>query len=287
MRPILITGATGTLGRAFARICAARGLGCRLTTRDELDIARACSVDAAFQRWQPWAVINTAGYVRVDDAEDDSDRCQRENVDGARVLASACERDGVALLTFSSDLVFDGAKTAPYAEDDAPAPLSVYGRTKAEAEQRVLDAHGGALIIRTSAFFGPWDGHNFVTSTLRELAAGGRVRAASDAVVSPTYVPDLVHAALDLVIDGERGIWHLCNAGATSWADLGRAVARLSSFDERRVDGVPGDRLGWRARRPRYSVLATGRGALLAPLDDALRRYLAERDTPATTGGRA
>ncbi len=278
MRPILITGATGTLGRAFVRLCDARGLAHHVTGRGELDIADPESVAAAFDRWQPWGVINTAGYVRVDDAEDDADRCGRENTLGPTVLAAECARHAVGLVTFSTDLVFDGAKREPYGERDLPAPLNVYGRSKHAGEQRVLDAHPGALVIRTSAFFGPWDPHNFVTATLRDLAAGSTVRAAHDAFVSPTYVPDLVQACLDLLIDGEAGLWHLSNDGATSWADLARTAARLSSLDEDLVIDVPGAHLGWRAARPLYSVLATERGAILPPLADALDRYLRDRE---------
>ncbi|MEJ7601596.1 MAG: SDR family oxidoreductase [Kofleriaceae bacterium] len=277
MRPILITGATGTLGRAFERICAERLLAARVTCRSELDIADERSIATALDAHEPWLVINTAGYVRVDEAEQDPERCHRENVLGAELLARACASRGVRLVAFSSDLVFDGDKADPYDEHDRPAPLGVYGCTKLEAEWRTLEAYPGALVIRTSAFFGPWDEHNFVAGCLRDLAAGHEVRAAADAVVSPTYVPDLVHATLDLAIDGERGLWHLANAGATTWADLARTAASLAGHRIDRVIPVPGSELGWRAPRPRFSVLGSARGALLPPLDDALRRFHAAR----------
>ncbi|HSO01703.1 MAG TPA: sugar nucleotide-binding protein, partial [Gaiellaceae bacterium] len=159
LRQILITGATGTLGRAFEKLCIERGLACRLTRRDELDIANSDSVSAALDRHEPWLVVNTAGYVRVDDAEQDGERCLRENAIGPATLARACARHEVALLAFSSDLVFDGCKQSLYDEHDTPSPLGVYGRSKLEAEERVLDAHPASLVVRTSAFFGPWDEH--------------------------------------------------------------------------------------------------------------------------------
>ena len=273
MRPILITGSSGTLGRAFARVCLERHLAYRLTRRSELDIAVPDSVAAALDRLEPWLVVNGAGYVRVDDAEADHERCHRENALGPEILARACAKRGVALVSFSSDLVFDGAKSEPYDEQDRPSPLCVYGRSKLEAEARVLDAHPAAMIVRTSAFFGPWDEHNFVTTSLRDLAAGRCVRAAHDTVVSPTYVPDLVHACLDLAIDGESGLWHLTNDGRTTWAELARAVAELAGHDADRIIEVPGHTLARRARRPLYSALTSERGALLPTLDDALRRY--------------
>jgi dTDP-4-dehydrorhamnose reductase len=273
MRPILITGASGTLGRALSRICAERGLAYHKTSRGELDITTPDAVAAAIDALEPWLVVNAAGYVRVDDAEADGERCHRENALGPTTLAQVCARAGVALVAFSSDLVFDGAKGEPYEEADRPRPLSVYGRTKHEAEQRILDAHPAALVVRTSAFFGPWDEHNFVARCLRELAAGRDVIAAADTTMSPTYVPDLVHACLDLAIDGEAGIWHLANAGAMTWAQLARAAARMHGYDEARVVSVPMESLALRAPRPTFSALRSTRGVLLPDLDDALGRH--------------
>ncbi|HYD70874.1 family 1 glycosylhydrolase [Azospirillum sp.] len=276
-RTLLITGATGTLGRAFARHCALRGLPYRVLGRHELDISDPASVAAALDRHRPWALVNTAGYVRVDEAEAEPERCRRENTDGAVRLAEACAARGVALVTFSTDLVFDGAKRAPYVESDPVAPLGVYGASKAAAEAGVLSALPSALVVRTSAFFGPWDQHNFVTQTLNRLRAGQRVAAAADVVVSPTYVPDLVDATLDLLIDGEAGVWHLASAGAVSWADLARMAADRCGLDASRVDAVPAVRLGWTAPRPAYGVLGSERGFIMPALDDALARYAAAR----------
>ena len=273
-RPLLITGSTGTLGRAFARICEVRGLSYHLLSRRELDVAVASSVERALAKYEPWAVINTAGYVRVDDAEEDAERCMRENATGPLTLAQACARSGIKLVTFSSDLVFDGKKQTPYVETDETSPLNVYGQSKAAAEREVLSELPDALIIRTSAFFGPWDKYNFVTMALSALASGQRFRAAHDAFISPTYVPDLVHAALDLLIDNERGIWHLANAGALTWADFARSAARAAGLDASLVEACSTQSLNLAARRPRYSVLASERGSLLPSLDDALTRYL-------------
>ncbi|HWJ24623.1 MAG TPA: family 1 glycosylhydrolase [Gemmatimonadaceae bacterium] len=277
-RPLLITGATGTLGRALARACTQRGLAFQLLSRRELDIADAASVRAALDHWRPWAVVNAAGYVRVDDAERDVERCRRENAHGPALLAAACAARGVAFVTFSSDLVFDGARETTYVESDRPAPLNVYGASKAEAEARVLAAHPGALVARTSAFFGPDDDHNFVTQALGAIAAGLPWPAASDAVISPTYVPDLCDAALDLLVDGESGIWHLANTGATTWAELARRVAERAGLDESLVVARPMATFDLPARRPQNSALSSERAAgLLPPLDDAIRRYLDAR----------
>lgn len=292
-RQLLITGATGTLGRAFAKICEVRGLSYRLLSRRELDIADAASVERALNEYEPWAVINAAGYVRVDDAESDAEKCLRENAMGARVLAKACAQSGARLVTFSSDLVFDGHKETPYLESDVCAPLNVYGRSKAEAEALVSSAHPCALIIRTSAFFGPWDEYNFVTAALRALASNQKFQAADDALISPTYVPDLVHATLDLLIDEEKGLWHLANAGAITWADLARRAAEGAGLDPTLVEGCSTNSLQLAAERPRYSALASERAELLPSLEHALARYLLEceirwtKDQPLTGAQRA
>ncbi|MBD0329586.1 MAG: SDR family oxidoreductase, partial [Thermoleophilia bacterium] len=268
---------TGTLGQAFARCCELRGLAYRLVTRAELDIADAESVERALDDVRPWAVVNTAGYVRVDDAESDPERCERENVVGPATLAAACAGRGVRLVTFSSDLVFDGAKRVPYVEGDPVAPLSVYGRTKAEAERVVLAWSPDALVVRTSAFFGPWDTYNFVTLALAALERGEPFAAAADATVSPTYVPDLVDATLDLLIDGEAGRWHLANRGAATWADLAGAAAELAGVSAATLEPVATAELRFAAPRPAFSVLGSERTAAMPTLESALERYLAER----------
>jgi dTDP-4-dehydrorhamnose reductase len=274
--PVLIVGSTGTLGRAFQRLCEQRGLASRLVGRHELDITDSRRVDAVLRSVAPWAVVNAAGYVRVDEAEADRATCQRANVVGPMNLAAACRRRGVRLLTFSSDLVFDGAIGRPYLEDDEVRPLNVYGETKAEAERRVHELLPDALIVRTSAFFGPWDDYNFIASLFRALDSGSLFRAPADSIVSPTYVPDLVHAALDLLIDGECGIWHLANEGAVSWFDLARDAASRSGRPAELVVPAKTADIWGPAARPRYSALSSGHGQLLRSLTDALAAYMIE-----------
>lgn len=223
-QPLLITGATGRLGSAFARLCAERHLACHVLTRAEMDIADPLAVEAAICRYRPWAVVNAAGYAPPD-ASHDGTRCRRDNLLGPVVLAAACARHAIALLRFSSDQVFAGASDAPYLESDAPCPRSDYGRNQAAAEQRVHAIHPAALTVRSGPLFSPWD-------------PPARAAALSRAAAAPTYVPDLVHSCLDLLIDGEHGIWHLANPDPA-----GRAP------------------------------LASARGQLMPPLDDALRRY--------------
>lgn len=269
-RQLLITGATGTLGRAYSRLCDFRGLDHVLLSRGDMNIADRESVRAALACHKPWAVINTAGYVRVSEAEDDADACFRENTTGAAVLAEACAELGIPLVTFSSDLVFDGTLGRRYVESDRVNPTNVYGMSKAEAERRVLAVHDGALVIRTSAFFGPWDRYNFVWSILNTLSQGNGVEASVD-VVSPTYVPDLVNTSLDLLIDGGTGLWHMANIGEVSWRELAAMAAERAGFD-------PGLVADAEDRPVLNTALATERGILMPGLEGALDRFFADSE---------
>jgi len=277
-RPLLITGATGTLGQAFRRLCDLRGLAYRLVSRAEMDIADGASVRRMLHAVRPWAVVNTAGYVRVDQAELEPQTCFRENTHAAGVLAAACRERDLPLLTYSSDLVFDGSK-AQAIETDPVHPLGVYGMSKAQAERLVLQELARSLIVRSCCFFGPWDEYNIVTTTLQKIRAGETVPAICDAALSPTYLPDLVNASLDLLIDGECGMWHLANSGETTWAAFLRRSAEMGGADPDLIVPMPLESFGFRAQRPRASVLASGRGQLLPHWEAALGRYFEDRAT--------
>jgi dTDP-4-dehydrorhamnose reductase len=272
-RTLLITGATGTLGRAFARICENRGLPYNLLPRSELDIANRNSVVAALGLYEPWAIINAAGYVRVDAAEAEPETCLRENVTGPECLARECAIRKVPLVTFSSDLVFDGLKKAPYVESDATAPLNVYGKSKAEAEVRVLQQFSKALIIRAGAFFGPWDRFNFVRLVLDRLSTGKPFFAADDVTISPTYIPDLVNAALDLLMDNEQGVWHIANSAAVTWAEFARLVAWRGGYDSMLVESRSSRSVGFIARRPSFTPLLSERANFLPSIEQSLEKF--------------
>ena len=280
VQPILITGATGKLGSAIARMCERRHLACRIVSRTEMDMTDPASVEAAIVRYRPWALINAAGYARIEQAEVDVERCRRENTLAPGILAMACIRHDLRFVTFSSDLVFDGQTDRPYVESDPVSPRGVHGRSKVEAEKRVLDTDPQALVIRTSAVFGPWDDHNFVSRALNTMSNGQPFTAASDLTVSPTYMPDLVHACLDLLIDKEKGIWHLTNGSPLTWAELALMAAHAAGVDTSRFEERPASPGSAGAPLPTYSALASERAMLLPALPDALTRYVALREDP-------
>jgi len=277
--PVLIIGKNGTLGRAFAKVCGERCIPYQLLGRQDCDIIDLQQVKNCIAQLRPWAVINAAGYVRVDDAQLDGHRCFLENTQGPQNLAIACNEAGIQFITFSSDLVFDGLKNTPYLESDEPNPLNIYGQSKLQAEKLVAESASSSLIIRTSAFFGPWDEFNFVHNVRKALQNGEPVQVANNIVISPTYVPDLVNATLDLLVDQEKGLWHLSNNGSLTWSEFAYRIAEEFDLERSLIDSKPSEELGYIARRPSYSVLGSNKGQLLPSLDNALEQYIKAEKT--------
>ena len=272
---LLIIGRNGTLGRAFMKICEHRRIPYVALTRKELDISNERDVRRVIDSYRPWGIINTAGYVKVDDAEDNYNECFAVNTIAPGILANACNIRGIHFMTFSSDLIFDGNKKTPYYESDTAKPLNIYGISKANGEQVVQKTNPASLIIRTSAFFGPWDQYNFAYYVIDSLKNERHLPVAKDVIISPTYVPDLANAALDLFIDEEQGIWHLSNEGMISWANFACAIADRAGLrtDHLVLKGL--DEMGWKAQRPVYSALKSDKGINLPVLDNALERFFA------------
>jgi dTDP-4-dehydrorhamnose reductase len=264
---ILVLGGRGNLGQAFGRICESRGLGCHLLSRYDADVGHPASVRNAIERYRPWAVINAAGYTFIDEAEADAEQCHQVNGEGAVTGARLCAEAGIPYVTFSSDLVFDGRKEEPYSEFDVTGPLSVFGRSKVVGETKIALEFSDALVIRSSGFFSPWSMAHFPAEVLRPTGE----LVVPEGLFSPTYLPDLCHAALDLLVDGERGIWHLTNQGQVTWQEFAEMLA------ERFGAPVPHLRIAapteFAARRPTQSVLISERGAMMPSLENALSRF--------------
>lgn len=278
--PLLILGRSGTLGKAFANICRQRNISFHLLGREDLDICRD-NIETVLQHYKPWAVINATGYVDVDNAEIHPGECELVNSTGALNLAIACRNAATKLVSFSSDLVFDGKKNEPYIETDTTAPLNVYGNSKVLAERFIESVYPEALIIRTSAFFGPWDKYNFLTRCLSQLLCDEIIEVAADRTVSPTYVPHLVHACLNLLIDGESGIWHLANKGQVTWHRFAVMAAAHYHIEESNI--IPVFDSDGLARRPYYSALGSTKYMLMPTLDQALDEYYFYKAGPVLT----
>ncbi len=275
-RPLLIVGAHSTLGSEFVRACRARGIGYVALGHADLNVARAELIDDFISGLRPWAVVNATGFERIDDAENEVAACLALNTEGPARLAAACAREAARFVTFSTDLVFDGRANRPYLETDQPAPLNTYGVSKLAGEHRVLATLPEALVVRTSALFGPSDKDTFLVEALTTTDSGSEFRAAANVLVSPTYAPDLVDATLDLVLDGGCGVWHLANQGCVSWYEFAVAAARTSGREVSRLVPATGADIGWIARRPRRSPLESIRGGGMPDLESAIVRFVRE-----------
>lgn len=251
-RAILVAGASGRLGKELVRACAERGLEVVSPARDELDAADRLQVEATLSRHRPWAVIDATGGGDWRSAE---------------TLARASAARSQSFLTFSSDRVFDGALARPYVEGDETTPACGLGRSKVEAERRVLRAHGSALVIRMSRLFGP------EVDDLEDVLAGCARNVGSRMFFTATYLPDLVRVALDLLVDGECGLWHLASQGALSWDEVQKIVP---GADEAVVRGV---------RLQPLVALGSERAQLMPPFAEALirqRDLISARSTEST-----
>lgn len=275
--PILIVGCNGTLGVAFKNICHHRALVHRALPRQQLDITDKVQIEEAINLYKPWAVINAAGYVKVDEAESNRDICFNLNTEGPANLAETCRAHGIQLITFSTDLVFDGNKQSPYTENDCVKPINIYGESKANGEKLVSNYFPGAIIIRTSSFFGPWDTYNFAHNILEDLRRGKDCKVVDDIIISPTYVPHLVNCALDLLIDGEKGIWHITNDGSLSWYHFAREISERGGFQKKNIHPITQKEMHWQAQRPDYSALESNKGIYLPSLDRALASFFEEK----------
>ncbi|MDB6175387.1 MAG: dTDP-4-dehydrorhamnose reductase [Chthoniobacteraceae bacterium] len=242
-----------------------------------MGIANRESVKQVMEEHRPWALINAAGFARVDEAELNKELCFRENALGPVILAKLCQEYGAIFLTFSSHMVFDGQSNSPYLESSPAAPLNIYGLSKLEAEAKVLEINPTALVIRSSSFFGPWDERNFLFEMIGRLEEGQPFQASKDHVISPTYVPDLVNNCLDLIIDKARGIWHWTNPSQVTWAEFAFMAAETIRLNTALIETVDRNQLGYRAKRPAFSALASENGSLLPRLHDAINRFALER----------
>jgi dTDP-4-dehydrorhamnose reductase len=140
-----------------------------------------------------------------------------------------------------------------------------------------LQSNPSSLIIRTAAFFGPWDEYNFLHYVIEHLSNQQQITVANDLYISPTYVPDLVNASLDLLIDDEEGIWHLTNKGIVSWAELAFETANRWRLNNMFINSMPAKDISLVASRPSYCVLRSKKGIVLPTLENALQRFYNER----------
>jgi len=232
-RPILVTGGSGQLAQALG--VALADMPHRVVGRPEFDFDRPETLAPLLRETRPALLINAAAYTAVDRAEQEPDAAERANHAGPAILARLCAELGIACLHVSTDYVFDGAKGAPYTEDDQPNPTGVYGASKRRGEVAVLAACPRAIVLRTSWVYGA-TGKNFVRTMLaaarRSGAEPAQLKVVGDQIGCPTAARDLAQAiaalARRILVDGFdpawAGVYHAAGAGSTSWHGLAAAM---------------------------------------------------------------
>ncbi len=261
---VIVTGAGGQLGTDLVPMLEGSGFDGLYVDVDSLDITDEGAVTEIVDRTRPQVIINCAAYTDVDRAESEPQRAFEVNSKGPANLAEAASRYGALLIHISTDFVFNGDSPRPYSEDDEPAPLNVYGRTKLEGEREIMGRLKDYIIIRTSWLYGI-HGHNFVKTILRLASEREQLRVVSDQAGSPTWTGDL--AALITKMAGSYwsgkvppGVYHYSNEGVASWYDFAHAIVKEAAayhppFGSVRVEPVKSGDFPRPARRPAYSVL--------------------------------
>jgi dTDP-4-dehydrorhamnose reductase len=255
---ILVTGATGRLGAAMVAELTSLRHQTSAFGHDTLDVGDEDQVKAVMDRVQPDVIVNCSAYNAVDAAEADGTAACRVNVEGPSHLAAAANAAGALFVHYSTDFVFDGRSRRPYSEDDPTHPLSVYGRSKLAGEHEARKA-GRHYVLRLASLFGGQGlrGHQATIDRLaKNLVMGVPVRAQVDRTVSPSYVPDVVRATLQIVeCNVPFGTYHCVNSGWTTWYGLANELARQLGSPARVVP-VDASDLPGAAPRPRFCALS-------------------------------
>ncbi|HET6714562.1 MAG TPA: dTDP-4-dehydrorhamnose reductase [Actinomycetota bacterium] len=274
---IVVTGAGGDLGRAvLARMPGHHEVFA--FDRDALDVGDHDAVRQVVEPLRADAILNLAAFTRVDENETDQPRAFRDNALGPQHLALAARASGAVLLHVSTDYVFDGEKGVPYDETDEPAPLSVYGRAKLAGERFVREVAPESFVVRVGYVYG--GGNDYLSRTVRRLAAGEPVGGLADRWGSPTFVGHLADRILPLVLSGRFGLYHLGGPQPASWYEvLTRVHGLIGSAGS--VEPQHAADLGLPAPRPVYSALTSVFTTHLGidpmpPLDEGLKDFVAD-----------
>ena len=274
---VTIFGASGLLGQALLR----EWTGDNVTglSVEDVDVRDSARVREAIEKNQPDWIVLAAAYTDVDGCESNHELAFAVNRDGAVNVAEAAKRSGAKVLFLSSDYVFDGTNTSPYETDAARNPQSVYGRSKAEAEVRLLEVLPECCILRTAWMFG-MGGKCFPDTILKLAANRPALDVVSDQRGCPTYSLDLARAIVQLCRKGAKGIVHATNAGHCSWFEFAREIVKSAGLHTE-VRPVSTQQMARPAPRPAYSILSPRSlqpyGIAMPTWQDALQRYLQER----------
>lgn len=285
---ILVLGRSGQVGTALTQ--SLQGLGELIALdRAQLDLTNPDAIRTTLREIQPQILINAAAYTAVDAAESDQAMAFQINAVAPRVMAEESERLGAALIHYSTDYVFDGGKQGAWMEDDATAPLSVYGHSKLAGEQAITDVGGTHLILRTSWVYG-LHGKNFLLTMLKLAESRDSLAIVDDQIGAPTWALTIADATSAIIRDaGEpaqlaalSGIYHLCAGGHTSWFGFAQAIFSHASVQRKpQLRPITTAEYPTPAQRPHNSILNTDKFRRsfgdLPTWDDALQTCLQMR----------
>jgi len=279
---ITIFGATGLLGKALIREWKADEV-VGLDSKDA-DIRDIAQVRRAIANTRPDWIINAAAYTDVDGCETNQGLAFAVNWRGAVNVAQVAKEFGARLLFISTDYVFDGLSTTPYEPDHPRGPRSVYGRSKARAEEEINSISPDACIVRTSWLFGI-GGKCFPETILKLASLRSDIDVVDDQRGSPTHAPDLARAVIALCHAYAKGIVHATNSGECSWFEFAREIVRCAGL-KTQIHPTTSDKFVRPAERPKYSVLSPASlrhyGIFMPHWKDALRNYLSMREAAET-----
>lgn len=282
---IWLPGGSGMLGSHFQRLLAKKHIPFVVTNSQDVDIGHEGAVEDFVKREKIDQIINCAAYTQVDKAESESEQAYRVNAMGPENIGKAARKHNIkAVIHFSTDYVFDGNNQSPYREDHLCDPIGVYGKSKWEGEQRLLDAYPEACIIRTSWLYG-MPGKNFVETMLRLMAEREVLRVVHDQVGCPTYCEDLAEVSLKML--GQAGLFHFSNCNQTSWHEFAQEIYRQAHsmgypLKVQKIEPIRSEEYPTPAKRPAYSTLDTHKiskalGNSPRGWQEALRDYLTMR----------
>jgi dTDP-4-dehydrorhamnose reductase len=261
MKNILVTGSNGQLGNELRNISSHYpGFNMIFTDLPELDITERLACESFIRKHNIDFLINCAAFTAVDKAESEPELAYKLNKEAPAMLAELAAKHNFILVHISTDYVFNGRHFEPYTEQDIPNAASVYGKSKLEGEQAIINSAANVIIIRTSWLYSAY-GHNFVKTVLRLAKENKQIRIVFDQIGSPTYALDLANTILEIIekqnIAGQ-GVYHYSNEGVCSWYDFARTIIELSGSDCEVVP-IRSEDYPTPAPRPAYSVMDKGK----------------------------
>ena len=252
---VLVTGASGQLGQSLQFIQSKYPeIQFIFASSQDLDITNEDVVTSFFEKNTIQFCINAAAYTAVDKAESEPKKAEDINVLGPKLLALACEKSKATLIHISTDFVFDGTSSIPYLETDPTNPIGVYGQTKLDGENEVIQNCTNYFIIRTSWVYSQF-GNNFMKTMLRLAQDRDSLNVVNDQIGTPTNAVDLAHVILEMIQSPrEYGTYNFSNEGVCSWFDFAKEIFRINNIGIT-VNPIPSEAYPTPAKRPQFSVL--------------------------------